>query len=89
MLIAVICIYMGVWGCAYFAAQAAGRVRFAGLYAVAVVGLPVLFGVAFWLIYQRVDAEGAGDLTGLVILIGAGLGLVFYPLIYVRTRRGI
>ena len=37
MLIAVICIYMGVWGCAYFAGQAAGRLRFAGMYAVAVL----------------------------------------------------
>ena len=89
MLIAVICIYMGVWGCAYFAAQAAGRVRFAGLYAVAVLVLPNAFGLAFWLIYQRVDGEGAADLTRMVILIGAGLALVFYPLIYVRTRRGV
>lgn len=89
MLIAVICIYMGVWGCAYFAGQSDGRLRFAGMYAVAVLVLPALFGVAFWLIYQRVDAEGAGNLTRLVILIGAGLGLVFYPLIYLRTRRGV
>ncbi|KZY35958.1 hypothetical protein A3731_16385 [Roseovarius sp. HI0049] len=89
MLIAVICIYMGVWGCAYFAAQAAGRVRFAGMYAVAVLVVPTLFGLAFWLIYQRVDVEGAGDLTRMVILIGAGLALVFYPAIYVRTRRGV
>jgi len=88
MLIAVICIYMGVWGCAYFAAQADGRVRFAGLYVVAVLVLPNLFGLAFWMIYQRVDGEGAADLTRMVILVGAGLGLVFYPLIYVRTRRG-
>ncbi|WP_422029616.1 hypothetical protein [Roseovarius sp.] len=89
MLIAVICIYMGVWGCAYCAAQAEGGVRFAAMYAVAVLVLPALFGVAFWLIYQRVDAEGAGNLTRLVILIGAGLGLVFYPLIYLRTRRDV
>ena len=88
MLIAVICIYMGVWGCAYFAGQAAGRLRFAGLYAVAVLGLPNAFGLAFWVIYQRVAGDGAADLARVVIVIGAGLALLFYPLIYVRTRRG-
>uniref|UniRef100_UPI003B51685A hypothetical protein n=1 Tax=Roseovarius indicus TaxID=540747 RepID=UPI003B51685A len=88
MLIAVICIYMGVWACAYYAGQAAGRVRFAGFYAVAILALPNLFGLGFWLIYQRVDGEGAADLTRMVILVGAGLALVFYPVIYLRTRRG-
>lgn len=88
MLIAVICIYMGVWGCAYFAGQAVGRLRFAGMYAVAVLGLPNAFGFAFWVIYQRVAGDGAADLARMVIVIGAGLALLFYPLIYVRTRRG-
>ena len=74
MLIAVICIYMGVWACAYYAGQSEGGVRFAGFYAVAVLALPNLFGLAFWLIYQRVDGDGAADLTRMVILVGAGDG---------------
>lgn len=88
MLIAVICIYLGVWGCAYAAAHRyTDRAGFWLFYAIAVSVPPNLFGGAFYLIYANADGANAAGLARIVVLVGLGMGAVLFPASYWRMRR--
>ena len=88
MLIALICIYLGVWGCAYAAAHRfTGRSGFVALFAVAVVVVPAVFGGGFGLVVTRADPDYGLEWTRLTILMGVGIALIFYPLTWWRLRN--
>jgi hypothetical protein len=88
MLIALICIFMAVWSCAYLAARVyRGWPAFIALYLVAVIAAPAVFAGGFHLIYRGVDAQNAAAFTRLVALLGVAVGVVFFPLSYLRLRR--
>jgi len=88
MLIAVICIYLCVWGCAYAAAHRfAGRAGFWLFYAVAIAVPPNLSGGVFYLFYANADGGNAAGFARIVILVGLGMAAVFYPASYWRIRR--
>ena len=87
MLISILCIYIAIWACAYWAAQQPGRLRFVVFYVAAALLVPNLAGLGFWWVYQRADPENADQLAALVVVLGMALGLIAYPLVYIRTRR--
>lgn len=89
MLFTIVCIYLGVWGCAYAAARRfGGRRAFWALYALAVLVVPATFSGVFHIIYARVDPANAGSLSATVFLMGLALGVVSYPVSHMRLRRG-
>ncbi len=87
MLITILCIYLAVYACALFAAPR-GRVAVWACYALSVLAVPPIFGGMFYLVYRRVDATGATDISQAVIAIGMVLALVAYPLGLWRARKG-
>jgi uncharacterized membrane protein HdeD (DUF308 family) len=88
MLITILCIYVGVWCCAYAAARRwRGTAAFWGLYAVAVFGVPAACSGVFHMVYARVDAANADTLTATVLLLGGVLAVLSYPLSHARIVR--
>ena len=88
MLVTLVVIYIGIWLCASAAAQRfPGRLGFVSFYLLAVLAVPLLLGLGASLILERAWPGGGAELAATTALIGAGMGLVFYPIHYWQIRR--
>ena len=88
MIIALLCIYVGSWVCAYAAVHRfPGRMGYWALYAVAVAFVPIVFAAVLMLVYMQVDPGRAPDLARLVGVIGAAISLLAYPVSHLRLSR--
>jgi len=88
MIVALLCIYIASWGCAYAAVHRfPGRGAYWGLYAVAVAIVPLVFAGVFAGIYMQVDPVRAPGLARLVGVIGAAISALAYPVNHLRLSR--
>lgn len=88
MIVALLCIYVGGWGCAYAAVHRfPGRVGYWMLYAIAVIVVPLIFSAAFAMLYMQVDADRATALARMVGAIGAAISVLSYPVSHLRLSR--
>ena len=87
MLITILCISFGVWGCAYAAVHRyGGRLGYWMLYALAGLGVPAAFTGAFYLVYRGVDPAAAPELAQVVLSLGVIVGVLGFPLNYTRIK---
>ena len=87
MLITIILMSFGVWGCAYAAAlRFPGRLGYWVLYVVAALVVPAVFCGAFWLAGGTTRPAAAPDLLETLFGFGVILGLLGFPLNHNRIK---
>lgn len=87
MLITIILISFGVWGCAYLAVHRfPGRMAYWALYIIAAGVVPGIFCGAFWLLGGGSGPEAAPDIVQTLFGFGVILGVLAFPFNHTRIK---